>query len=39
MKYCLSQLKLINNVLRLPLTPLSENFHGDLQEAMKVAGL
>jgi 4-hydroxy-tetrahydrodipicolinate synthase len=38
-KYCLAQMGLIENYLRLPLTPLNEKFHADLQAAMRQAGI
>jgi 4-hydroxy-tetrahydrodipicolinate synthase len=38
-KYCLAQMGFVQNYLRLPMTPLSEKFHSDLQAAMKQAGI
>jgi 4-hydroxy-tetrahydrodipicolinate synthase len=38
-KYCAAKLKLVENYLRLPMTPLSEKFQRDLDEAMKQAGV
>ncbi|MCW5589934.1 MAG: 4-hydroxy-tetrahydrodipicolinate synthase [Legionellales bacterium] len=36
-KWCLSEMGLIKNSIRLPLTPLSSCYHGSLREAMQLA--
>jgi 4-hydroxy-tetrahydrodipicolinate synthase len=38
-KYCVAQMGLIQNYLRLPMTPLSEQFYPALQGAMEQAGI
>lgn len=38
-KWAVARLGRIRNVLRLPLTPLSETFHMDVEEAMRDAGV
>ncbi|MCK6373699.1 MAG: 4-hydroxy-tetrahydrodipicolinate synthase [Zoogloea sp.] len=38
-KWAVAQMGLIGNAIRLPLTPLSEPFHGRVREAMRQAGI
>lgn len=38
-KWAVSQLGLCENILRLPMTPLSEQYHGEVRQAMQAAGV
>ena len=38
-KWALHRMGLISEGIRLPLTPLSEKFHGEVEDALKAAGV
>ncbi len=38
-KWALQRMGLIGEGIRLPLTPLSEKFHGEVEEALRAAGI